>query len=168
MGFSRQENWSGLPFPSPGDLPDPGMESSSPALEADYWLSHKGSLISLTASGGQSIEVSVSVLPVSIQGLFSLGLTGLISLLSKGLSKSLHKHHSSKASILWHSAFSYGSALTTIALLEKSYLWLYRLLSAKWCLCFLVHYVCYSFSSREQASFNFMAAVIGDNYNLKL
>ena len=31
MGFPRQEYWSGLPFPSPGDLPDPGMESVSPA-----------------------------------------------------------------------------------------------------------------------------------------
>ena len=35
MGFSRQEYWSGLPFPSPGDLPDPGIEPESPALEAD-------------------------------------------------------------------------------------------------------------------------------------
>ena len=32
MGFSRQEYWSGLPFPSPGDLPDPGIELGSPAL----------------------------------------------------------------------------------------------------------------------------------------
>ena len=32
MGFSRQEYWSGLPFPSPGDLPDPGIEPKSPAL----------------------------------------------------------------------------------------------------------------------------------------
>ena len=31
MGFSRQEYWSGLPFPSPGDLPDPGIEPLSPA-----------------------------------------------------------------------------------------------------------------------------------------
>ena len=35
MGFSRQEHWSGLPFPSPGDLPDPGIEPRSPALQAD-------------------------------------------------------------------------------------------------------------------------------------
>ena len=35
MGFSRQECWSGLPFPSPGDLPDPGIEPGSPALQAD-------------------------------------------------------------------------------------------------------------------------------------
>ena len=35
MGFSRQECWSGLPFPSPGDLPDPGIKPGSPALQAD-------------------------------------------------------------------------------------------------------------------------------------
>ena len=38
MGFFRQENWSGLPFPSPGDLPDPGIEPTSPmspALQVD-------------------------------------------------------------------------------------------------------------------------------------
>ena len=35
MGFSRQEYWSGLPFPSPGDFPDPGVEPWSPALQAD-------------------------------------------------------------------------------------------------------------------------------------
>ena len=35
LGFSRQEYWSGLPFPSPGDLPDPGIESRSPTLQAD-------------------------------------------------------------------------------------------------------------------------------------
>ena len=35
MEFSRQEYWSGLPFPSPGDLPDSGIEPGSPALEAD-------------------------------------------------------------------------------------------------------------------------------------
>ena len=35
MGISRQEYWSGLPFPSPGELPDPGIKLVSPALEAD-------------------------------------------------------------------------------------------------------------------------------------
>ena len=47
MGFSRQEDWSGLPFPSPGDLPHPGIKSRSPASWADslpstvsciYWM----------------------------------------------------------------------------------------------------------------------------------
>ena len=48
MGFSRQEYWSGLPFPSPGDLPNPGIEPGSPALQADALtaeLSKKGYLI---------------------------------------------------------------------------------------------------------------------------
>ena len=35
MGFSRQEYWTGLPFPSPGDLSNPGTEPTSPALQAD-------------------------------------------------------------------------------------------------------------------------------------
>ena len=47
MGFSRQEYWSGLSRPSPGDLPDPGLDLSlllSPALQADSLsLSHQGS-----------------------------------------------------------------------------------------------------------------------------
>ena len=39
MEFSRQEYWSGLPFPSPGDLPNPGIEPGSAALQADSLLS---------------------------------------------------------------------------------------------------------------------------------
>ena len=39
MGFSSQEYWSGLAFPFPGDLPNPGMEPRSPALQADSLLS---------------------------------------------------------------------------------------------------------------------------------
>ena len=35
IDVSRQEYWSGLPFPSPGDLPDPGVEPTSPALQSD-------------------------------------------------------------------------------------------------------------------------------------
>ena len=47
MGFSRQEYWSGLPFPSPGDLPNPGIEPEFPAFQADALTSeppgkHKG------------------------------------------------------------------------------------------------------------------------------
>ena len=45
MGFSRQEYWSGLPFPSAGDLPDRGIESGSPELASDSLpLSHQGLL----------------------------------------------------------------------------------------------------------------------------
>ena len=47
MGFSRQEYWSGLPFPSSGNLPDPGIEPRSPALidKTLYHLSHQGTEI---------------------------------------------------------------------------------------------------------------------------
>ena len=55
MGFSRQEHWSGLLFPSPEDLPNPGIEPRSPALQADSLLSElpgkakrkEGSIISV-------------------------------------------------------------------------------------------------------------------------
>ena len=46
--FSRQEYWSGLPFPNPGDLPDPGMEPGSPALQADSLPSVSQSVQSLS------------------------------------------------------------------------------------------------------------------------
>ena len=44
MGFSRQEYWSGLPCPPPGDLTDPGIESAASMWQVDYLLlSHQGS-----------------------------------------------------------------------------------------------------------------------------
>ena len=46
MGFPREEHWNGLPFPSPGDLPAPGIEPASPSLQADsLLLSHQGSIL---------------------------------------------------------------------------------------------------------------------------
>ena len=53
MGFSRQEYWSGLPFPSPEDLPNPGIEPGSPAFQADTLTSepfvlHNKSLLFIT------------------------------------------------------------------------------------------------------------------------
>ena len=48
MGFPKQEYWSGLPFPSPRDLPDPGIKPESPALQADSLPpSHQGALNNL-------------------------------------------------------------------------------------------------------------------------
>ena len=47
-GFSRQEYWTGLPFPSSGDLPDPGIGPESPALQVDFLpLSIREALISM-------------------------------------------------------------------------------------------------------------------------
>ena len=52
MGFSRQEYWSGWPFPSPGDLPDPGIEPKSPALQADALTSEPPGKLRLTETSG--------------------------------------------------------------------------------------------------------------------
>ena len=50
MGLSRQEYWIGLPFPSPGDLPNPGIEPSSPALQADALTSEPPGKPAINAS----------------------------------------------------------------------------------------------------------------------
>ena len=54
MGFSRQEYWSGLPFPSSGDLPDPGIEPGSPTLQADALTSEPPGKPGLHKSGFES------------------------------------------------------------------------------------------------------------------
>ena len=99
------------------------------------------SMSRLFVSGGQSIgaSASVSILPVNIQSWFPLGLTGLISLLSNGLSgvfsgTTVRKHHFFSAlPSLWSNSHN------RTGLLEKPYLWLYGPLLAKCCLCFLIH-----------------------------
>ena len=48
--FSRKEYWSGLPFASPGDLPDPGIKTGSPTMQADSLSSNRG---------GQAGQISV-------------------------------------------------------------------------------------------------------------
>ena len=56
MGFPRQKYWSELPFPSPGDLPNPGIEPTSPALQADSLLtkpSGKPSCVITTRKNGE-------------------------------------------------------------------------------------------------------------------
>ena len=85
--------------------------SSSVALASSclqsFPASGSFSISQFFALGSQSIEASASasVLPMNIQDWFPLGLTGLIPLLSKGLSRVIFQCHSWKASILWHSAF---------------------------------------------------------------
>ena len=79
----------------------------------------------LFASGGQGTGASASVFPKSIQGCFSLGLTDLISLMSKGL-KSLLQHHSSKIPVLQCSVFfivqlSHMTTGKTIALTRQNF-----------------------------------------------
>ena len=63
MGFFRQEHRSGLPFPSPGDLPDPGIKSGSPALQADASpLSHQGSQLRVSSVQSSSVAQSCPTL----------------------------------------------------------------------------------------------------------
>ena len=69
MGFSRQEYWSGLSFPSPGNLPNPGIEPGSPALQVDslptelqrktqmYIVSSQQMLIALNLSARSPIKI---------------------------------------------------------------------------------------------------------------
>ena len=57
MEFSRQEYWSGLPFPSPGDPPDPGIEPGSPALQADALPSEP--------PGKAVVDISLSIMIIS-------------------------------------------------------------------------------------------------------
>ena len=103
--FSRQEYWSGFPFPSPGDLPNSGIERRCPTLQVDSLTSeppgkpkNTGSLsllqgIFLIQESNQGLlhcrwilyQLSYKENPMNMQDWFPLGLTGLISLLSKGL-----------------------------------------------------------------------------------
>ena len=57
MGFSRQEYWSGQPFPSLGALPDPGIEPWSPALQVDFLLSEPRGKPNLKANTNASLLV---------------------------------------------------------------------------------------------------------------
>ena len=62
MEFSRPEYWSGLPFPSPGDLPDPGIKPRSPALQADSLPSEP--------PGKPQIKGNISLFPLNL-GVFT-------------------------------------------------------------------------------------------------
>ena len=55
MEFSRQQHWSGLPLPSPGDLPNPGIKPRSPALWADTLLSEPPGNPGKDVSGNESL-----------------------------------------------------------------------------------------------------------------
>ena len=63
MGFSRQNDWSGLPFSSPGDLPDPGVEPGAPVLQADTLMSEpkvyfvEGSYLNLCSRKTEALSI---------------------------------------------------------------------------------------------------------------
>ena len=64
MGFSRQEYWSGVPFPSPGDLPKLGIEPRSPALQADALLSDTTLVCSLSSCDHIRVNAVVEIVPL--------------------------------------------------------------------------------------------------------
>ena len=171
MGFSRQEYWSRLPFPSPGDLPDPGIGPRSPALQADalpskppgisfvgLWL--KSPLCRLVpincgvypqCVGLDQYLVKVSWFPgTETMPMFcwmDLGLVSLKRSVRDGLVGSPCSPRDSQESSLtpWFKsinslAFShlYGPTLTSVQDYWKNHCFDYTL-SAKWCLCYLVH-----------------------------
>ena len=69
MGFSRQEYWSGLPCPPPGDLPNPGIEPRSPALQADSLPAEPPGKPKNTGMGGLSVLQRIFLTQESNQGL---------------------------------------------------------------------------------------------------
>ena len=69
MGFSGQEYWNGLPFLSPGDLPNPGIEPGSPTLQVDSLLSEPPEKPKNTGVGGLSLLQGIFPTHKSNQGL---------------------------------------------------------------------------------------------------
>ena len=155
-----------LPHPSqsPGDCPSscplhpwyhPTISTS--IIPFSFWLqsfpaSLSFSVCQLFTIGSQSTgdSASSSVLLTNIQGWFPLRLTGLISVVSKGISRVF-----SSTTIGKHQFFSALPSLWSIShnrawLLKRPGPWLYRPLSAKWCLCFLTHCLgLFQFSCQE-------------------
>ena len=85
------------------------------------------------------LQPLASVLPMNIQDWFPLVLTGLISLLSRDLSRVLPRITVQKHQIFGIQPSLWFNSHICWWLVEKWELWLYRSLSAKWCLCFLIH-----------------------------
>ena len=84
MEFSRQGYWSGLPFPSPGDLPDPGIEPGSPALQADSLpLSHQGATFLIWWKNVLKFELQLLGLLIKWHDLWWGFVTHLIVIITK-------------------------------------------------------------------------------------
>ena len=73
MGFSRQEYWSGSPFPSPGDLPDPGIKPGSPALEADALTSEPLGKQGSFDNKSNSVLYLLDAKFISVKGFMKIG-----------------------------------------------------------------------------------------------
>ena len=142
-------------------MPSNHLNPLSPPSPLAFNLSQHQGLFQWDGSSHQvaKLGASASVLPKNISGLISFRIYWFDVLAVQGTLKSLLQHHSSKASILWCSAFlmvqlshPYITTRKTIALTIQTFV-------AKWCLCFLIHCLGYGFSSKEQVSLNFMVAI---------
>ena len=118
----------------------PTISSCRPLLLLPQSFPASGSfpMSQLFSPYGQSIGASASVLPVIVQDWFPLGMTSLLSLQCKGLSSVFSSTTIRKHQFLITQPSLWSNSHTRIWLLEKPQLWLYRLLLAKWCLCFLI------------------------------
>ena len=91
MGFSKQEYWSGLPFPSLGDLPNPGIEAGSPALQADSLPTElQGKPTKLPASYPGLIHMVPSTTIANVNFSFKFSISFCIVFASFPLAKSSH------------------------------------------------------------------------------
>ena len=97
VGFHRHEYWSGLPFPSPRDLPDPGIKPTSAALQVDSSLLSRGENPFIETY--LSLSVNSYFLEFSLQEYFKVRESILVFQRAFGL-----------VSILWH--YQYGPTLT--------------------------------------------------------
>ena len=85
MGFSRQEYWSRFPFPSPGDLPDPGIKPTSPSLADGFFTTEPPVKVILSLIAVNLIKINFAVAIGSSGGLFKcqqLTLRAMISAIS--------------------------------------------------------------------------------------
>ena len=121
----------------------PSQPLSLPSLPSLHFPQHQGFFFPVSQPftlGGQSIGASAaaSVLPMNIQSWYLLGLTGLISLLSKGHSRVLSSSTIWRHQFFRTQPFIWSNFHIHTWLMEKPYFWLYGPLLAKWCLCFLI------------------------------
>ena len=140
VGFSRQEHWSGLPCPPLGDLSNPGIKTRSPALRVDSLLSEAPGKPKNTRVGSLSL----------LQGIFSTQGSNWDLLHCRWILYQL-SYQGSPERLPWPgikpkpweswllTSRPPGSVMSIHIYWKKTWLWLDGLLSAKWCLCFLIH-----------------------------
>ena len=139
--FASTISWSLLKLMSIESVMPSNFSSSDARFSCPQSFPASGSfpMSWLFTSGDQSIGASASgsVLPMNIQGWFPLGVTGLIFLLSKGLSRVFSSTRIQKYQFFGIQPSLWSSSPSHTWLLEKLWLWLYGSLWEKWCLWFL-------------------------------